>query len=107
MLFHVKLEFDLDTETRQTTNVTPQVVTRAEAHRCGYTKCGKPIPLDQMYCDQTCFRAHGKRPRRSQKPVYLPPQEIQAVEPLTLQALPLRRDSAASAYQSFTFPQLT
>jgi hypothetical protein len=109
MLFHVKLEFDLDTETRQTTNVTPQVVTQEMAPCCRYQTCGKPVPLDRIYCDQTCFRAHGQRPRRQKLtvPVVLPLPEIQAAEPVPMQALLLQRERAASAYRSFTFPQLT
>ena len=109
MLFHVKLEFDLDTETRQTTNVTPVVQTHEGAHVCRYPKCAKPIPLDQLYCDQACFRAHGKRPRLPKMQVVLPPMEkmvehqtgTPTPQPIIQSPAPL----PVLDYRSFTFPQ--
>ena len=109
MLFHVKLEFDLDTDTRQTTNVTPQVITRAAQHVCRYPPCGKAIGLEQIYCNETCFRSHGQRRRNPKVHVVLPPPQ-ETVTPSRAEAAHIASVTIPSTtqipdYRFFTFPQ--
>lgn len=103
MIVHVKMEFDLDTETRRTTNVTPQVILAEQAHMCRYPSCAKPIPLTLTYCNTACFRAHGSRHRKP-KTVLLGLTAPTTEAPPT-PALPAIVSAEPPNYRSFTFPQ--
>lgn len=111
MICHIKLEFDLDTETRRTTNVTPFVQLHEGAHVCRYPKCAKPIPLDLTFCNRTCFNAHGKRPRQPKvQAIAAPPPMAHIVEQIVKTPAPqaiihLPMPCPAPDYRQFTFPQ--
>ena len=63
MIVHIKMEFDLDTRTTETSKVQQQVTMLEGKHLCRRPECGNETPLDKKYCSMQCFRAHGVRTR--------------------------------------------
>ena len=63
MIVHIKMEFDLDTRTTETSKVQQQVTLLEGKHLCRRPACGNETALDKVYCCMQCFRAHGVRTR--------------------------------------------
>jgi hypothetical protein len=63
MIVHIKMEFNLDTNTAETSKVQQQVTMLEGKHLCRRPGCHNETPLDKKYCGMQCFRAHGVRTR--------------------------------------------
>ena len=104
MIVHLALEFDLDTTTAKTSDVTQKVTMLEQKHLCRRPGCGKEAPLDKVYCCRDCFTTHGTRTRTKNiatgAPVLVAPSLAQPLDAVVVPP-PL----AIPDYRSFTFPQ--